>query len=296
MTDSFDKIEYATRLQEAWVPSYPAVYNLFLGTGSNAVNEATRDDMEQATISFQTVDTLGEVEAKPVSEESTELARFKSGTKTKQYNKFLSGIAWKRKGLKATYENFASVSGQALNKILMQEDKEFLTGRDANGTVQNNGLFTSNDPDYVTEIVTGAVPTTLSALKTSFDTDLDKIRKEVAGIKYVFAWGGMKTALTTFPSEESTRTKQDILQASISDIRFINPISDITAGSSADDIGLGGYLIVTPSAVRLHHGLLTKILGLGYNEEETRIWMNIGFTSKSLEVLTKLGIYKKIWK
>ena len=81
----------------------------------------------------------------------------------------------------------------------------------------------------------------------------------------------------------------------IPDVRFINPISDISAGASSDDIGVGGYLIVTPSAVRLHHGLLTKILSLGYNEEEMRIWLNIGYNSKSLEVLAKMGIYKKVW-
>lgn len=296
MTDSFDRAEYATRLQDAWIPSYPAIYNLFLGAGSNAVNEVTKDDIEQVNISFQTVETLGEVEAKPVSEESTELPRFKTGTKTKNYLKYMNGIAWKKKGLSPSYENFASVSNQALNKILMQEDKEFLTGRDANGIVRNNGLFTSNDPDFITEEVTGNVPTTLSDIKNSLDSDLDKIRKNIAGIKYVFTWGDMHTAVSTFPSEESTRTKQDIIQSNITDIRFINTITDFTSGSQAEDIGKGGYLIVAPSAVKLHHGLLTKILGLGYNEEETRIWMNMGYTSKSLEVLAEYGIYKKIWK
>ena len=133
MTDSFDKVEYATKLQDSWVPNYPAIYNLFLGPNSNAVNETTKDDIEQASVSFKTVETLGEVAAKPISEQSTEISRFKTGSKTKSYLKYLNGIAWKRKGLKATYENFASISNQALNKILMQEDKEFLTGLDANG-------------------------------------------------------------------------------------------------------------------------------------------------------------------
>ena len=105
----------------------------------------------------------------------------------------------------------------------------------------------------------------------------------------------MKDSLGGFPTEQSVRTTKDIIESSIPDVRFINPISDISAGASPDDIGVGGYLIVTPSAVRLHHGLLTKILSLGYNEEEMRIWLNIGYNSKSLEVLAKMGIYKKVW-
>lgn len=295
MTDSFDKVEYATRLQDSWTPNYPAIYNLFLGPNSNAVNETTKDDIEQASVSFKTVETLGEVAAKPISEQSTEISRFKTGSKTKSYLKYLNGIAWKRKGLRATYENFASISNQALNKILMQEDKEFLTGLDANGNQTNNGLFISNDPDYVEEKVSGATPTSLTSIKNTLDKDLELIRKEVVGVKYIFAWGTMKDSLGGFPTEQSIRTTQDIIESSIPDVRFINPISDISAGASSSDIGVGGYLIVTPSAVRLHHGLLTKILSLGYNEEEMRIWLNIGYNSKSLEVLAKMGIYKKVW-
>ena len=177
----------------------------------------------------------------------------------------------------------------------MQEDKEFLTGLDANGNQTNNGLFISNDPDYVEEKVTGATPTSLTSIKNTLDKDLELIRKEVVGVKYIFAWGTMKDSLGGFPTEQSVRTTQDIIESSIPDVRFINPISDISAGASSEDIGVGGYLIVTPSAVRLHHGLLTKILSLGYNEEEMRIWLNIGYNSKSLEVLAKMGIYKKVW-
>lgn len=295
MTDSFDKVEYATRLQDSWVPNYPAIYNLFLGPNSNAVNETTRDDIEQASVSFQTVETLGEVAAKPISEQSTEISRFKTGNKTKNYLKYLNGIAWKKKGLKATYENFSSISNQALNKILMQEDREFLTGLDANGNQTNNGLFISNDPDYVEDVVSGATPTSLTSIKSALDSDLERIRREAVGVKYIFAWGTMKDSLGSFPTEQSVRTTQDIIESSIPDVRFINPISDISAGAGSDDTGVGGYLIVTPSAVRLHHGLLTKVLSLGYNEEEMRIWLNIGYNSKSLEVLAKMGIYKKVW-
>ena len=296
MTDSFDKKEYAAKLQDAWVQTYPAIYNLFLGPNSNAVNEATVDDLEQANISFQTVETLGEATAKPISEQSTEMNRLKTGTKTKQYLKYMSGIAWKKKTGSASYAHFASISNQALNKILTQEDHEFITGMDGNGVVRNNGLFTSSDPDYVSELVTSAAPTSLSAIKTALDKDLEVIRKDAVGMKYVLSWGTMKDALNSFPTEESTRTRQDILAASLPDVQFINTVTDISEGATAEGKGEGGYIIVTPSAVRLHHGLLTKILNLGYNEEDMKIWMNIGYNSKSLEVLAKGGIFKRIWK
>lgn len=297
MSDSFDKVEYATRLQSNFVPNYQAIYNLFVGNGSNAVNEATRDDLEQAKINFQSVETLGEVIAKPISGQSTEIPRFKSGTKTKSYNKYLNGIAWKKKGLQPTYDNFSSISNQALDKILMQEDKEFLTGIDADGNQVNNGLFVSNDPDYIVENDT-ATPATLSAMKQALDADLNKIRKAVSGVKYIFSWGTFSNNLLSFTGAgepNSDRIRQDILASALPDVNFINPISDITAGANAAAIGAGGYLIVTPSQVRLHHGLFTKILSLGYNEEEMRIWLNIGYNSKSLEVMTKNAIVKRIY-
>ena len=294
--DHFDKNDYIRRLNDSWVENYPAVYRLFMN--QNAVNESseTGDDLEQANITFKTVETLGEVSAAPISEQSTEMNRFKVGFATKNYLKYASGISWKKKGLKPTYANFNSISNQALNRILAQEDNEFITGKNGYGATVNNGLFLSQDPDYVTETAqASSYVGTLSSLNIEFQNQLDRINKVTSGPKYIFAWGNVADSLKEFPTEQSLSIKRDILSNTLDGATFIRPLADFTAGASAAEKGLGGYLIVTPSAVRLHYTFTTKIINLGYNEENLHIYLNIGYGSKGLEVLNKMGIYKKVY-
>lgn len=280
------------RLNAEWIANIPATYSLFL---DNAVNESTEDDLEQIVVNTKTVGTLGEVIAAPVSDQSTELNNFKSGSKTKSYNKFLNAITWHKKGLNPTYANFSSISNQALNKLLAQEDAEFISGKDSNGVMQNNGLFNSLDPDAVIETEANAVPTALADLYDEIEGKLEEINKVCPGQKYVFAWGDFKKALRKF-DENSDKTIQNIIQTNMDGILFPKILTDITGGDTdAQSVGKGGYIIATPSALRMHYARLTQILDTGHNREKMYLYLNLGYNSKSLELLAPYALYKKVY-
>ncbi len=281
------------RLNSEWIANIPATYSLFL---DNAVNESTDDDLEQIVVNTKTVGTLGEVIAAPVSDQSTELNNFKTGTKTKSYNKYLNAITWHKKGLNPTYANFSSISNQALNKLLAQEDAEFISGKDSNGVMQNNGLFNSLDPDAVIETSATAVPTALDDLYEELEGKLEEINKVCPGQKYVFTWGGFKKSLRTFSDTKSEKTIQNIIETNLDGILFPKIITDITGGDTdTQSVGNGGYIIATPSALRMHHARFTQILQSGNNVEKMYLYLNLGYNSKSLELLAPYALYKKVY-
>lgn len=294
MSDHFtQQYDFAREINSNYIPSIVSLYSLF---EAGAVNESSANDLEQQRIKFRSVTTLGEVIAAPVSEQSTEINRFKSGSQTKDYVKYLNAISWQYKGLAPTYENFATISQQALNKLKLQEDKEFITGRDSYGTQRNNGLLVSSDPDFTAVAVTTPVPTTLAGLKSEFETALDIINETAPGEKYILAWGAVKTALNTFASEQSTQDIKNILVNSIDGITFPRILTNFTNGIESAVTGdNGGYVIISPNAVRMHYCRAAQVFNTGYDSKNLEIYANFVYGSRSLEVLAKNGIYKKIF-
>ncbi len=262
-----------------YTPIYQPLYPFLLkGKAQSYAQEVGVND-------FKRIQAVGDIRSKMITPKDTEMAQLSVNQGTKSFKKYFSAIQYIQSALQNN-EQTEDVIKQVLDEANKQYDERVLFGE---GTVAltdvvNNGLFWSNDPNYLIEGSPASVSD--SDLKTLHDAVLVSANKAEAlsGPKTIIFYGAdiiplFDSVYDTYP----TPFKQ-VLQG-------VLPGYTLTkAPVGLDFQNESGWLVVSNAHVKFHYTTLPSLNAQGLNDEKMYSWHNFVMGSALVDVLTQNGI------
>lgn len=265
-----------------YTPVYQPIYPLLLGK-SQAWSE------EVGKMDFKRVNTVGDIRAKHITPKDTEMQQINVNDAKKTFKKYFLANQFRQSALQ-NREGLEDIIAQVLDEHQKQQDELFLFGEGtSNSTMVNNGLYHSNDANYVletsAEIDTDADP--LIGMHSAMVTTATKANK-LSGRKVVLVYGA--DALAKFNSLYAAqpipfkRTLAEVLGPNYS---FAEMPSDVTPANS------NGWIIANMDQVKTHYTVLPSLRAQGVNDEMMYAWFNFLMGSMMVEVLALNGIIRQ---
>lgn len=259
-------------------PGYTSIMPLFM---SNAQQHA----IEVGTSDFKRIETIGDIRSRRFGPKDTELHQINAKEGKKTFSKYFFGSQFIQSQLQ-NVEGYEDVVAQVLDEHNKQGDEIFLTGDGtSDGTVLNNGLFYSKDPNY-TKNASANIAATSDNLPGFYAKLAEVIEdaNDIDGQKTVLVYGAdaRKKMVSLFPQTE--RSLQAVLDETFSDIAFNLLPKSITP------TGTNGFIVVNLTQTKLHYTVLPSVRKQGVNDEKDYAWTNFIMGSSMLEVLAKDGV------
>lgn len=153
----------------------------------------------------------------------------------------------------------------------------------------NNGLFHSNDANYVLETSTAIASGDgrLADFHTKVVATCQKA-DEVAGRKVVIFYGTDVLPLFNGVYATAAQPFKKVLQDVLGD-----NFSLVILPKAATPAGVSGWIVANLDQCKLHYTALPQVLAQGHNEENMYYWNNFMFGSMMLEVLAKQGVIRQ---
>jgi len=270
------------QFMEDYTPVYQPIYPLFLGKSQAWSEEVGKMEMRRVT-------TVGDIRTKHITPKDTEIAQVNVTESKKTFKKYFLGNQFQLSEFQNS-EGVADVIAQVLDEHQKQQDDLFLLGEGtSNSTMVNNGLFHSNDSNYVletsVEIDTDADP--LLDMHSKIVTTATKANK-IAGRKMIMIYGA--DALAKFNSLYASqpipfkRTLSEVLGGNYSAVEMP---ADVTPS------GTNGWIIANMDQIKLHYTVLPSLKKQGINDEKGYAWFNFLMGSMMLEVQAMNGIIRQ---
>ncbi len=179
---------------------------------------------------------------------------------------------------------------QVLDEHQRHADDLLLLGEGTSASnMINNGLFWSNDPNYVLEssVEVDNANAWLTDLHAKIVTS--KIKADlVSGKKIVLFYGAtMMPKVNGLYAASAMPFKSSLQQVLGSNYSIAELPADVTPS------GANGWMIVNVDQVKLHYTTLPKLAAQGVNEEKMYSWHNFLAGSMMLEVLASKAIIRQ---
>ncbi len=265
-----------------YTPVYSPLYPLLMGKAKSYSEQVGKID-------FKRIEAVGDIRAKHILPKDTEIAQISVRDGKKSFKKYFLANQFVISTLQDP-EGTESVKSQVLDEHQKQMDELVLLGEGTSAsTMTNNGLFWSDDSNYVLETSTALAATGdhQPALHASIMTAATKANK-VAGRKLILFYG--TTMLPVWNSVYATSSvpfKSVVQQILGSNYSFSELPADITPASA------NGYIVVNLDQIMLHYVALPALKKQGTNEEKEYNWFNFLMGSTMLEVLALNGIIRQ---
>ena len=265
-------------------PIYQPIYPLFLGK-SQAYSE------DAGTASMRTVNTVGDIRAKHLLPKDTEIKLVAAKESSKTFKKYFLANQFQLSHLQAQ-NGTDDVIAQVLDEHQIQMDELFLLGEGTSAsTMINNGLFWSNDANYVLESSTEVQKDAASDHLIDFASKImvnASTANRSAGRKLVLFYGTTLipkyNSLFANGSRSFPSAAKEVLGANYS----VGEIPAAITPASAN-----GWIVVNLDQVRLHYTALPSLKTQGSNDEKMYYWFNFLMGSCMLEVLASGGIVRQ---
>lgn len=238
----------------------------FFGTFPNKI--AHVQEMGQAK--SLTIRTVGDLTAKKIGVADTERHHAHTDGVSKTFNKEFYNITYEI----SNYQNkdhVADLNVIVSDKLLMQQDYALSAGLN-----DNNGLFVSADPDYVT-IGSQAMtdhPTIYGVLYAQLEANALLTGN---GAKRVAFYGTMIPLVNTIISGTGLSIL-DVLRGQFPDVTFVMIPTHATVTGN-------GFIILNDGLIRLNYTLLAGVKNSGINDEKGYGWINYDYGTMMLELM-----------
>lgn len=256
-------------------PGYTSIMPLFM-------SNAQQHPIEVGTSDFKRIETIGDIRSRRFGPKDTELHQINAKEGKKTFKKYFFGSQFIQSNLQST-EGYEGVVAQVMDEHNKQGDEIFLTGDGtSDATVENNGLFYSQDPNY-TKNSSATIAATGNNLPGFYDkiAEIVEDANDLDGQKTVLVYGAEARRKMVSLFTQTERALSTVLDEAFSDIDFnLLPKSITPAGEN-------GFIVVNLPQVKLHYTSLPKIDGQGVNEEKKYSWTNFIMGSSMLDVLAK---------
>lgn len=266
-----------------YAPIYQPIYPLFLGK-----SQAYSEDVGSAAM--RRVNTIGDIRAKHITPKDTEIRQIAASEGSKTFKKYFLANQFQISHLQQ--DNADDVVSQVLDEHQTQMDELFLLGEGTSAsTMLNNGLFWSNDPNYVlnssAEVQKDADGNHLVDFVAKVMTNATTANRS-AGRKLILFYG--TTVLPKYYSIFPNGARS--FRGALTEVLGTNySVAEIPAAITPS--GTNGWIICNLDQLRLHYTVLPRLQASGSNEEKMYDWYNFIMGSAMLEVLASGGVVRQ---
>jgi hypothetical protein len=263
-------------------PIYSPLYPLFMGK-SRSYSETV------GKLDFRRVEAVGDIRAKHLLPKDSEISQIAVRDAKKSFKKYFLANQFTMSMLQ-DQEGIEDVKSQVLDEHQKQADDLFLLGEGTSASnMLNNGLFWSDDSNYVSESSTEVANDNswLPSLHSKVLTTATKADR-VSGRKVIIFYG--TNILPLFDgvyASSSVPFKSVLGQVLGTNYSMVKMPADVTPSNA------NGWIIANLDQVMLHYTTLPKLQKQGSNEEKEYYWFNFLMGSMMLEVLASGGIIKQ---
>lgn len=263
-------------------PTYSPIMPLFDNTTEYAV--------EAGKVDFKRAEAMGDLHGREIGPKDTEMHQIASREGTKTFKKYYFGAQYIQSQLQDR-RGYEDVVAQVLDEHNKQNDALLLTGGGTSaGTVKNNGLFWSADPNYILKDsaeMAFANGNNLAALYAKVMSIVQEAN-DVDGRKLVMFYGA------------NTISRYNGLFAS-TDTPFAKVIGDALPPGSSQALmpsavtpaSSHGFMVINLDQIHVHYSCLPKIFGQGINDEKLYAWTNFLMGSSMVDVKAYGGIIRQ---
>jgi hypothetical protein len=272
-----------TEFMNDYSPVYAPLYPLFLGRAQKYDN-----NVEQRT--FKRLEALGDLRAKHITPKDTELHQVAAGETSKVYKKYHLATQYVLSHHQT--QDPESVVAQVLDEHQRHMDDLFLLGEGTSASnMVNNGLFWSNDSNYLLEssvdVEEDANDNYLAGLHTRCMETVAKADL-TAGRKVMIFYGTSIIPLFDALYPASQKPFKGALQEVLGGAYSLTKMpADCTPSNT------NGIVIANLDQVRLHYASLPGLNDQGSNDEKMYNWFNFMMSSMMLEVTGKNGVVRQ---
>ena len=274
----------ADELMADYVPVYNPLYPLFMGKAQSHAEQVGK-------LNFKRLEAVGDIRTKHITPKDTEIRQIAAVEKTKTFKKYFLANQFVQSNLQDKTQN-EDVVKQVIDEANKYQDDLFLLGEGTSAsTMINNGLFWSNDTNYLLqssiEVEKNADGTHIVDLHGEVITQ-KLLADTVAGQKVVIFYGStMLPKVNSLYLASSAPFRQSLQQALGSNYSIVDMPADVTPSNA------NGFIIANLDQVKLHYTAVPKLVDQGVNAEKMYTWHNFLQGSMMLEVLAYRGIIRQ---
>lgn len=281
-TNKLGTVKSVEQFMSDYVPVYSPIYPLLMGKSRSYSEQVGKMD-------FRRMEAVGDIRAKHLLPKDTEISQISVKDGTKSFKKYFLGNQFIISTLQ-DQEGTEGVVSQVLDEHQKQFDEMVLLGEgeDAASTL-NNGLYWSNDSNYVLE-TSAELPSAngyFPGLHSNIITAAAKADR-ISGRKLIVFYGSTVLPLWNgIYSTSSVPFKSATQQILGTNYSMAQLPTDITPA------GESGYMIINLDQVMLHYTTLPALKKQGTNEEKEYNWFNFLMGSAMLEVLASSAVIRQ---
>lgn len=262
-----------------YTPVYSPIYPLFTQNGQQYAMQAAERTLRRAV-------ALGDIRTKRYSPKDTEVKHFNAGAQDKVFKAYMNVVRF-------THSVFQDASGvpdilsQALEEHQKAQDELLFFGDGAtDGTQINNGLYFSNDANYVKESSSSLSATNqLLLFHQAVVTEARAV--SVGGPRMIMFYGD--TCLAALDSLHA-----DGGGAVVAQLEEVlgNEFSLVRSPKGLTPAGENGILVINQAQVKTHYVTEPVILDQDTDRKEMQAWANFVQGSMMVDVAAYGGIRK----
>lgn len=266
-----------------YVPSYAPIYSAFLGN-SQAYSE------EVGKLSFNRLEAVGDLRAKHITPKDSAMEQIAVVETSKVFKKYFLANQFTQSSLQDNSRT-EQVIAQVLDEHQRQMDDLFLLGEGTSPSdMVNNGLFYSNDPNYLLESNVDYGDISADPLVDLHRQIMVTVKKanQLVGPKMLMLYGDVLLPYYNgVYSASSMPFKKVLADVAGSDWTFVEMPEDVTPSSA------NGWIASTLPQVKLHYTALPQLKAQGLNDEKMYSWHNFLMGSVMVDVKAKNGIIRQ---
>lgn len=263
-------------------PSYQPFWPILLGN-SRAYPEVV------GKVNFKRMEAVGNIRNQRYTPKDTHIHQINAVEKSKTYKKYFFASQFIQ-SIHQDREQNEDVIKQVLDEANKFQDDLVLLGQGTSAsTMVNNGLFWSNDPNYLLESSSALASTDnhLPALHASVVAE--KIKADtVSGRKVIVFYGStMLLKLSGVYGTSSVPFRKALQEAIGANYSITELPAEVTPANA------NGFMILTLDQILLHYTTPPKMDDQGVDGKNKEVWHNFLQGSTMVEVLAYKGIIRQ---
>jgi hypothetical protein len=261
-------------------PTYQPFYPLLL-------RNSIAYPQEVGKINFHRLEAVGDLRARHITPKDTEIFQIAVRDSSKTFKKYFLGNQYVQSLLQGR-EDLEGIVAQVLDENQKKQDDLVLLGEGTSAsTMINNGLYWSNDTNYIlnNSAQIDNAPDTQGQLYSKI-VEIWNQQRDLSGPKTLVLYGD--TLLTKYDSliPEQAVSVRSLVEEAIGQAAVRLP--SVVTPSSAN-----GIIVVTDQQALMHYTVLPSLKGQGVNEEKGHSWHNFLMGSTMLEVKAYGGVIRQ---
>lgn len=264
-----------------YVPTYQPLYPLLLGKSQSYPDQVGK-------MNFKRLEAVGNIRNQHYNPKDTHIHQISAVEKSKTFKKYFLASQFVQSTLQDREQNEEVVKQVLDENNKLMDDLVLLGEGTSASTMINNGLYWSNDPNYLLQSSTELASSGghLPALHASVVTQ-KLLADSVAGRKVIVFYGSTMLSKLCGIYDSSVTFKSALQSAIGPNYSIVELPSEVTPATSY------GFMIINLDQVKLHYTVIPSLKAQGVDERNMEVWHNFLMGSAMVEVLAYKGIIRQ---